>query len=138
MYATLYLVKRNKRYTLALILVQRTDKMVDVLQRLLARGQEVGLCLKRLYLARGFDNNGVIRYLQQQPFPTILPLVHRGPSAGSRRLLIGRKSHGTTHTRSSQLYGQQTFPVFVVCKYSEGRYQRRGSGPFCQRRHRQT
>ena len=69
MYATLYVVKRNKRYTLALVLVQRTDKMVDVLQRLLARGQELSLRLKRLYLDRGFDNNGVIGYLRQQPFP---------------------------------------------------------------------
>ena len=126
MYATLYVVKRNKRYTLALILVRRTDKMVDVLKRLLVRGQELGLRLKRLYLDRGFDNNGVISYLQQQPFPTILPLVHRGRSGGSRRLLTGRKSHGTTYTRSSQIYGEQTFPVFVVCKYSKGRYQRQG------------
>jgi putative transposase len=126
MYATLYVVKRNKRYTLALILVQRTDKMVDVLKRLLARGQELGLHLKRLYLDRGFDNNGVISYLQQQTFPTILPLVHRGRSGGSRRLLVGRRSHGTTYTRSSRTYGEQTFPVFVVCKYSKGRYQRRG------------
>jgi putative transposase len=126
MYATLYVVKRNKRYTLALMLVRRTDKMVDVLTRLLARGQAVGLRLKRLYLDRGFDNNGVVGYLQQQPFPTILPLVHRGRSGGSRRLLTGRKSHGTTYTRSSHLYGEQTFPVFVVCKYSKGRYQRHG------------
>jgi putative transposase len=126
MYATLYVVKQNKRYTLALILVRRTDKMVDVLKRLLPRGQELGLRLKRLYLDRGFDNNGVVNYLQQQPFPTILPLVHRGRSGGSRRLLTERKSYRTTYTRSSRIYGEETFPVFVVCKYSKGRYQRHG------------
>jgi hypothetical protein len=126
MYATLYVVKHNKRYTLALVLVRRSDKMVDVLKRLLIRGQALGLRLKRLYLDRGFDNNGVIDYLQQQPFPTILPLVHRGPRGGSRGLLTGRTSYETTYTRSSRLYGEQTFPVFVVCKYSKGRYQRQG------------
>lgn len=126
MYATLYVVKRNKRYTLALVLVRRTDKTVDVLKRLLTRGQALGLRLKRLYLDRGFDNNGVIDYLQQQPFPTILPLVHRGPSGGSRRLLSGRKSYATTYTRTSRTYAEQTFPVYVVCKYSKARYQRRG------------
>jgi putative transposase len=125
-YATLYVVKQNKRYTLALMLVRRTDKMVDVLKRLLTRGQALGLRLKRLYLDRGFDNNGVIAYLQQQPFPTILPLVHRGPSGGSRGLLVGRKSYRTTYTRSSVTYGERTFPVFVVCKYSQGRYRRHG------------
>ena len=75
---------------------------------------------------RGFDNNGVIDYLRQQSFPTILPLVHRGPSGGSRRLLRGRKSYATTYTRTSRLYGEQTFPVLVVCKYTKGRYQRQG------------
>lgn len=125
-YTTLYVVKHNKRYTLALMLVRRSDKMVDVLKRLLRRGQALGLRLKRLYLDRGFDNNGVIDYLQPQPFPTILPLVHRGPGGGSRRLLTGRTSYETTYTRSSRLYGEQTFPVFVVCKYSKVRYQRRG------------
>lgn len=126
MYATLYVVKRNKRYTLALMLVRRTDKMVDVLKHLLPCGQVLGLRLKRLYLDRGFDNNGVIDYLQHQPFPTIVPLVHRGPTGGSRRLLTGRKSYQTTYTRSSRVYGEQTFPVFVVCKYTKGRYQRQG------------
>jgi hypothetical protein len=126
MYATLYVVKHNKRYTLALVLVRRSDKMVDVLKRLLIRGQALGLRLKRLYLDRGFDNNGVIAYLQQQPFPSILPLVHRGVSGGSRGLLVGRKSYRTTYTRASLVYGRQTFPVFVVCKYTKGRYQRQG------------
>jgi hypothetical protein len=126
MYATLYVVKRNKRYTLALMLVKRTDKMVDVLKQLWTQAQCLGLRLKRLYLDRGFDNNGVVDYLQQQPFPTILPLVHRGPSGGSRCLLTGRTSYETTYTRSSRTYGEQTFPVFVVCKYTKGRYQRQG------------
>lgn len=125
-YATLYVVKQNKRYTLAVMLVRRHDKMVDVLKRLLARGQALGLRLKRLYLDRGFDNNGVIDYLQQQPFPTILPLVQRGPRGGSRGLLVGRKSYRTSYTRASLTYGEQTFPVFVVCKYSQGRYRRQG------------
>ena len=126
MYATLYVVKRHKRYTLALMLVKRTDKMVDVVEPLLALSQALGFQLKRLYLDRGFDNNGVIDYLRQQSFPTILPLVHHGPSGGSRRLFRGRKSYATTYTRTSRLYGEQTFPVLVVCKYTKGRYQRQG------------
>ena len=36
-YATLYTVKRNRRYTLALSLVRRSEKVLDVLQRLLNR-----------------------------------------------------------------------------------------------------
>jgi len=125
-YATLYVVKKNKRYTVALTLVHRDERIVEVLKRLLNRGQQVGLRLKRLYLDRGFDNNGVVAYLKQQPFPTILPVTHRGRSGGTRKLLVGRKSYTTTYTRSSRIYGEQTFPVYIVCKYSRGRYGKHG------------
>ncbi len=52
-YATLYTVKRGKRYTLALTLVRRSDTSLSVLQRLLARGKALGLHVERLYLDRG-------------------------------------------------------------------------------------
>jgi putative transposase len=125
-FATLYVVKKNKRYTLAITLMRRSDKALDVLRRLLGRGQTLNLRLKRLYLDRGFDNNGIVAYLKQQPFPTIIPLVIRGKTGGTRALLVGRKSYHTTYTRRSITYGQQTFPVHVVCIYSKGRYRRRG------------
>jgi len=125
-FATLYVVKENKRYTLAITMMRRSDKALDVLQRLLARGQTLSLRLKRLYLDRGFDNNGVIAYLKQQPFPTIIPLVIRGKTGGTRALLVGRKSYHTTYTRQSVIYAQETFPVHVVSIYSKGRYRRRG------------
>jgi hypothetical protein len=125
-FATLYVVKKNKRYTLAITMMRRSDKALDVLQRLLARGQALSLRLKRLYLDRGFDNNGVIACLKQQPFPTIIPLVIRGKTGGTRALLVGRKSYHTTYTRQSVIYDQETFPIHVVCLYSKGRYRRRG------------
>jgi putative transposase len=125
-FATLYVVKKNKRYTLAITLMRRADKVQDVLDRLLRQGQALGLRLKRLYLDRGFDNNGIVAYLKQQPFPTIIPLVIRGKQGGSRALLRGRKSYQTTYTRQSTIYGQETLPVHIVCTYSQGRYRRRG------------
>lgn len=125
-YATLYIVQHHKRYTLALTLVRRSDKVLDLLQRLLARAQSLGLRLKRLYLDRGFDNNAVVAYLKQQSFPSILPLTVRGKQGGTRALLRGRRGHRTTYTRHSALYGTETLPVVVVCKYSGGRYRRRG------------
>ena len=114
-YATLYTVKNHKRYTLALTLVRHSDKVLDPLKRLLERGQALRLLLKRLYLDRGFDNNAVVAYLKQQPFPTILPLKIQGKQGGTRALLHGRKSHFTTYTRHSRLYGTETLPVVVVC-----------------------
>jgi hypothetical protein len=129
-YATLYTVKHHKRYTLAMTLMHQSDTVLDVLQRLLDRGNALGLRVKRLYLDRGFDNNAVVRYLKQRLFPTIIPLTIRGTTGGSRALLAGRKSHRTVYTRSSTPYGEQTFTVYVVCKYSKGRYRRRGTYRF--------
>jgi len=125
-YGTLYLLKGNKRYTLALTLVRRSDKMVDVVQRLVQRAKALGLKPRRLYLDRGFDNNGVVAYLKQQPFASIIALTIRGKQNGTRALLQGRRSYQTTYTRASAQYGEQTFTVVVVCKYSQGRYGRQG------------
>jgi len=125
-FATLYVVKHNKRYTLALTLMRKDEKAQDILERLLAQGERLGLRLKRLYLDRGFDNNGIVAYLKPQPFPTLIPLVIRGKQGGSRALLTGRKSYQTTYTRKSILYGEETLPLHMVCVYSKGRYQRRG------------
>lgn len=125
-YATLYTVKRRKRYTLALTLVRRSETSLSVLQRLLARAEALGLLIQRLYLDRGFDNNGVVAFLESQPFPAIIPLTIRGATGGSRALLTGRGSSRTTYTRTSQTYGELTFTVYVVCKYSAGRYGRHG------------
>ena len=125
-YATLYIVKNHKRYTLALTLVRRSDSVLDALKRLLARAKEISLRIKRMYLDRGFDNNAVIAFLNDQSYPAIIPLKIQGKKGGTRRLLSGRKSYVTTYTRPSAKYGEQTFTVQVVCKYNKGRYHRNG------------
>lgn len=125
-FGTLYVVKKHRRYTIALTLYRRSDTPVTLLKRLLTEGKALGLRLKRLYLDRGFDSNGVVGYLKAQPFPTIMPLVHRGPKGGSRKVMTGRKGHQTTYTRSSKMYGEQVLPLTIVCKYSMGRYKRNG------------
>ena len=125
-FATLYVIKKHKRYTLAITLMRRADKTQAVLQRLLAQGTALGLRLKRLYVERGFDNNGIVAFLKKQPFVTIMPLVVRGKLGGSRALLVGRKSYQTTYTRKSTVYDTETLPLHSVCRYSKGRYKRHG------------
>jgi putative transposase len=126
-YATLYTVKNNKRYTLALTFVRKSDKALDVLKRLRKRAKDLHIRVKRLLLDREFDNNGAIEYLKEQPFPSIIALTIRGKNGGTRALVKGcKKSYVTTYTRNSTSYPIQTFAVYVACKYSKGRYQRRG------------
>jgi len=124
-FATLYVVKKHKRYTVAVVLMRRDEKAHQVVERLLKRGEQLGLRIKRLYLDRGFDTNGMVAYLKSKPFPTIIPLTVRGTKGGSRALLVGRKSYTTTYQRKSTIYGEQALPLVIVCKYSQGRYQRK-------------
>ena len=104
-FTTLCVVKANRRYTLALSLHRRSDTARDALKRVLDTARATGLRIRRLMLDREFDNNAVVGYLLEQPFPTIMPLMIRGKKGGARRVLRGRKSHTTTYTRRSILYG---------------------------------
>jgi putative transposase len=81
-----------------------------------------GLRIRRLMLDREFDNNAVVGYLLEQPFPTIMPLMIRGKKGGARRVLQGRKSHTTTYTRRSQQYSTHELSITVVCRYKNGRF----------------
>ena len=121
-FTTLWVVKANRRYTLAISLHRCSDKAVDALQRVLDTARAAGLRIRRLMLDREFDNNAVVGYLLTQPFPTIMPLMIRGKQGGARRALTGRKSHQTTYTRRSLLYGTHVLPITVVCRYKKGRF----------------
>jgi len=121
-FTTLCVVKANRRYTLALSLHRRSDKALDALKRVLDTARATGLRIRRLLLDREFDNNAVVGYLLEQPFPTIMPLMIRGKKGGARRVLQGRKSHTTTYTRRSKKYGTYVLPITVVCRYKKGRF----------------
>lgn len=121
-FTTLCVLKANRCYTLALSLHRRSDKALDALQRVLDTARAAGLRIRRLMLDREFDNNAVVGYLVAQPFPSIMPLMMRGKKGGARRVLTGRKSHTTTYTRRSKLYGTHVLPITVVCRYKKGRF----------------
>lgn len=123
-YATAYIIYRNKRVTVALTVVRAGDDSLTVLQRLLARLHDLGLRCRRLYLDRGFYNVPVIRFLQSQPFVSIMPVVRRG--AEMKALLKTRHSYQTSYTMTSVQHGSVTFSVWVVCRYLKGRRGKRG------------
>lgn len=121
-FTTLCVLKANQRYTLALSLHRRSDTALAALQRVLTTARAAGLRIRRLMLDREFDNNALVGYLLEQPFPTIMPLMIRGKKGGARRVLRGRKSHTTTYTRCSKQYGTYALPITIVCRYKNGRF----------------
>lgn len=127
-YATAYLIKKNKRVTLALTFVRADDSLVEVIERLLGYLKALDIYPQRLYLDRQFYSVSVIRYFQTHhpDLEVIIPVIIRGKHGGTRALLRGRQSYRTTYTMHSPQHGDVTFPVGVVRKYSRGRYDRHG------------
>lgn len=135
-YASAYVIKKNKRCTLAVTYVRATDTLTDVLDRLFARLKALSIKMRCLYLDKQFYTVTVIRYLQSLDISFEMPMVHRGRSGGSRRLLSGRKSYKTKYTLRSRTEGEVTFSAWVVVKYSKGRYERSGIEYFAYAVHR--
>jgi IS4 transposase len=131
-YATAYLIRKNKRLTLAMTSVRAREPLSAVLERLLAELDRLGISRTRLYLDRQFFTVEVIGYFQQRRAEerVVMPVVVRGKNGGTRALLKGRRSHWTQYTMRNTMrsreHGSATFRVAVVCKHSKGRYGRHG------------
>jgi putative transposase len=124
-YATIYVILRNKRYTLAVKYVRKGEELTDVIDFLLAEASGSGLKVRSLFLDREFYNIEVINHLQEKDIPFIIPCVARGKSGGIRRLLRGRKSYSTEYAMRSN--GREaTFQVNIVARYYRGKWNRHG------------
>ena len=120
-YATVYLLCRGKRITLALHAVRQAETLVCVITRLLDQIAPLGIGIKRLYLDRGFYCVPVIRWLQACDISKKMPVIVRGKQAGTRALVDQKRTYKTTYIMHSQQYGSVTFQVWVVGSYKMGR-----------------
>jgi hypothetical protein len=119
-YATIYVIRRHKRITLAIHAVPVNETMVATITYLLAKLSEAKVRIKRLYLDRGFYSVPVIRWLKALNIPFLMPAVIRGKQGGTRALCRGRVSYRTPYTLNSADYGQVECQIAVVCHYRKG------------------
>lgn len=84
-YATVYVVRRGQRFTVALTYVKAGESTTDILKRLLRRASRVGVKPKLVLLDRGFWSVDVIRYLQAARYPFLMPAIGRGRKADHRK-----------------------------------------------------
>jgi putative transposase len=125
-YATVYVISRGKRVTLALHAVRREETLVCLITRLLDQVAKLHISIKRLYLDRGFYCVPVIRWLLACDIPLEMPVIVRGKQGGTRALVQRKRTYKTSYTMHSQLYGSVTFHVWVVGTYEMGRYGKHG------------
>jgi putative transposase len=97
--ASLYVIWRGARFTLALTYVLPKESALSILQRLLKRRATLGFRAKVLYLDKGFCTGDIIRYLQETHQPTVIACPLRGKvgQGGTRALCQGRKHYRTRY-----------------------------------------
>lgn len=124
-YASAYVLRRNKRVTVAVAYWRGGEAIHELLKRLYRYLSTLEVSIKRLLLDRQFCNVSVLSFLQKQPFQTIMPVPVR--SNELRRLRQEtRRSHRTTYTMQSAEAGAVTMPLYVVRTYLKGRYGQHG------------
>jgi putative transposase len=132
-YATAYLVRDGRRFTLALVAVPKGTPMADVVRGLCRRVRAIGVNPRVFLMDRGFNNAGVIRYLQAGRYPFILPqAVHgKAPKDGSLRGLRAiRANHPTGWTTYTWRPVGQTRVTVELCVCRRRRADRRGHRVF--------
>jgi len=123
-YATIYLIKNKKRYTLAMKYVRNGDDLLDIITFLIEQIHSIGLKIKRLYLDKGFYSTEIIDYLQKEGLPFIIPVAFKGRKgkdgkSGIERLLKGNKSYITDYPLKSVKNGKKTnisFKLYIVVR----------------------
>lgn len=125
-YATLYVIKKGKRVTLAIRGVRRLDTKVATITYLLAELSTLNIKVKKLYLDRDFFSISVIRWLQALNIPLILPAIRRGKKGGIKQFLKGRKGYQTTYIMSNAKDDAVTLNLQIICKYRKGKRKKRG------------
>lgn len=130
-YASLYVIRHNKRVTLDVIWITKNMSLVFILDKFLKVIEQEGFRIKLLYLDKGFFQARVIKYLQVRKIPVIIPAVPRGRSGGIRKKFSTARSHRTRYTLRSWKYKcEVTFELYVIRKYCKNKYGRSGTKIF--------
>jgi hypothetical protein len=132
-YATCYIVKQGRRYTVALSRVEQGTSMATVLKRLLRRAAHIGIRPNLLLLDRGFYSVDVIRYLQAARYPFLMPVVIQGRKAnhpkgpgGTRVFSLQKRSGWACHTLQNAAKRKASVKICIHCRNWQGVRKRHG------------
>ena len=124
-FATVYVIRKNRRITLALHYVRKGESLVAVLDTLKGYLDQRGVKVKLWLADRAFCTVAALKWFDQQP-EAIVPMMARGkkdPPSGSRVLFQHRYSQWTDYTMHSDTDGELHLQVAIVRRYRH--YSRR-------------
>ena len=124
--ASLYVLKKGKRLTLAIRGIRSQDTNVGIITYLLASIESLQIKVRTLYLDRGFFSISVIRWLKALNIPFIMPAIRRGKQGGIKQFIKGKKSYKTTYTMTKSLEDYVTFDLWIIVKYRKGKRNKYG------------
>jgi len=129
-YATAYIIRNGRRYTVALTPVQCGEAMEDVLKRLLQQARRAGVRPRYLLLDRGFYSVRVVRYLQWARYPFLMPASFPGRPARSPKrspaFRFWKKSGWSKHRLTNAQKEHATVSICVACRNYRGKRKRHG------------
>jgi putative transposase len=109
--ASVYVIWRDVRLTLAVTYVRTKEATLRIVKRLLKRVAAIGLRWYSLYMDKGFCSTKLIRYLQARHTPAIIACAIRGKKGAIRALCVGHKSYATDYP-----FGDGTTVCLVLCR----------------------
>jgi len=132
-YATAYVIRQGRRYTVALAYVRKGQPLQEVIQELLRQAARAEVRPRYLLLDRGFCSVAVIRYLQRARYPFLMPLPLRGRQpehpkgvSGSRVFGCWKRSGWSRYTLTNAQKERATVRVCVKCRNRRGERGRHG------------
>jgi len=132
-YATAYVIKKGRRFTVALTYVRKGVDLADVLRELLRQAAKAGVRPRYVLLDRGFYSVSVIRYLQAARCPFLMPVPAKGRKAdhpqgpsNTRVFHLRKKSGWGRHTLRNKAGRKATLLICVRCRNYRGQWKRHG------------
>jgi len=132
-YATLCIIHKGFRYTVALTPVVKGEEMKAVIKRLLDQCRRMGLKCQLLLLDRGFYSVSVISYLKHAQVPFVMPVIMRGrkatkdqPAGGTRKYQHWKRGGFDRYELKTKVKGKEVKTWFYVCVYCKNQNGKRG------------
>lgn len=123
--ATAYVILRQVRITLAVVFIRPGMPMEMIVERLIQLVHQTGICIRRLYLDKGFLSVATIHCLQHHAMPVIMAAPLTTGKRGLRALCKGRTSYRTSHTFRNPTHGAAIVDVVLAYTYDHVRSKRR-------------